>query len=295
MRSKLEAGNFKAALRILCSDDASAPPNDAILQALKDKHPGPAVDRRTPIDPTGNLRYTPLQISPDDIRKSLPTFPIGSSGGPNGLTPQHLIDLLAGDSDNRLLNALTDLINLMRAEKFDSDINTIIYGGWFIALLKKTAKCEPIAVGYVLRRLAAKCANSHVIEDCSKILQPRQVGVGIAGVFEAAIHSARRYISQLPSAHSFIKLDFANAFNTLRRNLLLDTVAINTPELYRFTLATYECVPTLVYGSHTIPSREGPQQGYPLSSLAFCESIQPIPMNSTLIWKLVLSTICPRK
>ena len=53
-------------------------------------------------------------------------------------------------------------------------------------------------------------------------------------------------------------------------------MARNTPELYRFTLATYECVPTLVYGSHTIPSREDPQQGDSLSSLEFCESIQPI-------------------
>ena len=102
------------------------------------------------------------------------------------------------------------------------------------------------------------------------------MGVGVAGGAEAAIHATRRYISQLPSGHAFISLDFANAFNTLRIDLLLDTVARNTPELYRFTLATYECDPTLVYGSHTIPSREGPQQGDPLSSLEFCESIQPI-------------------
>ena len=50
----------------------------------------------------------------------------------------------------------------------------------------------------------------------------------------------------------------------------------NTPELYRFTLATYECDPTLVYDSLTILSREGPQQGDPLSSLEIFESIQPI-------------------
>ena len=115
-----------------------------------------------------------------------------------------------------------------------------------------------------------------MIEDRSKILQPRQVGVGVAGGTEAAIHATRRYICQLPSGHAFIKLDFRNAFNTLRRDLLLDTVARNTPALYRFTLATYECDPTLVYGSHTIPSREGSQQGDPLSSLEFYESIQPI-------------------
>ena len=130
---------------------------------------------------------------------------------------------------------------------------------------KKDGGVRPKVVGYVLRRLAAKCANSHVIEDRSKILQPRQVGVEVAGGAEAAIHATRRYISQLPSGHEFIKLDFANAFNTIKRDLLLDTVARNTPELYQFTLATYEYDPTLVYGSHTIPSGEGQQQGDPLS------------------------------
>ena len=103
------------ALRILCSDDVPAPPNDATLQVLKDKLPAPAVDRRTPIDSTGNFRYTSLQINPDDVSKSLRTFPLGSSGVPDGLTPQHLIDVLAGDSDSRLLNALTDLTNVMLA------------------------------------------------------------------------------------------------------------------------------------------------------------------------------------
>ena len=133
------------------------------------------------------LRHTPLQISPDDVRKSQYTFPLGSSGGPDDLTLQHLIDLLAGDSGSRLLNVLTDLINLMLAGKFDSEINTIIYGGRLIALSKKDGGVRPIAVGYVFRRLAAQCANSHMIEDCSKILQPREMGVGVAGGAEAAI------------------------------------------------------------------------------------------------------------
>ena len=115
-----------------------------------------------------------------------------------------------------------------------------------------------------------------MIEDRSKILQPRQVGVGVAGGTEAAMHATCQYVSQLLSGHAFIKLDFANAFNTLRRDPLLETVARNTPELCRFTLATYECDPTLVYGSHTIHSREGPQQGDLLSSFEFCELIQPI-------------------
>ena len=48
------------------------------------------------------------------------------------------------------------------------------------------------------------------------------------------------------------------------------------PKLYRFTLATYSSELTLVYGDQKILSREGYQQGDLLSSLEFCESIQPV-------------------
>ena len=48
------------------------------------------------------------------------------------------------------------------------------------------------------------------------------------------------------------------------------------PKLYRFAVATYSCVPNLVYGDQTILSRKGSQQVDHLSSLEFCESIQPV-------------------
>ena len=51
----------------------------------------------------------------------------------------------------------------------------------------------------------------------------------------------RRYVKLLPVGHAIVKLDLTNAFNSIRRDLLLDTLAKNMPELYRFTLATYSC------------------------------------------------------
>ena len=53
VRAKLEAGNFKAALRILCSEEAPAPEDQNTIQALRNKHPGPAPNRRSPIEPSG--------------------------------------------------------------------------------------------------------------------------------------------------------------------------------------------------------------------------------------------------
>jgi len=43
--SKLEDGNVKAAVRLLCSDDAPAQPSPESLAQLQAKHPAAAVDR----------------------------------------------------------------------------------------------------------------------------------------------------------------------------------------------------------------------------------------------------------
>ena len=63
-----------------------------------------------------------------------------------------------------------------------------------VALEKKNGGVRPIAVGYTLRRLAAKCAGLQVKEDVTCLSAPRQLGYGIAGGAEAAVHSARMYL-----------------------------------------------------------------------------------------------------
>ena len=85
----------------------------------------------------------------------------------------------------------------------------------------------------------------------------------------------RRYVKLLPVGNAIVKLDFTSAFDIIRRDLLLDTMANNMPKLYRFTVATYSCEPALIYGDQMIPSREGSQQCDPMSLLEFCEAIQP--------------------
>ena len=49
----------------------------------------------------------------------------------------------------------------MLAGGLDQEINEIIYRGRLIALKKKNGWLLPIAIGYTLRRLAAKCANKY--------------------------------------------------------------------------------------------------------------------------------------
>ena len=105
------------------------------------------------------------------------------------------------------------------------------------------------------------------------VFAPLQLGVGVSGGAEAAVH---RYLSTMPDIHVVVKLDFTNAFNSLRRDCMLEAIARDVPELYRFVYASYTVEPILQHGSGTVRSREGPQQGDPLGPLEFCCTIHPL-------------------
>ena len=157
----------------------------------------------------------------------------------------------------------------------------MLYGGRLLALKKKDGGLRPIAIGYTIRRLAAKCANKYDTEKLAAQLAPIQLGVSIPGGAEAAVHALRRCADDLPNDHIIVKLDFTNAFNTLRCDEMLDAIWRQVPEIYNFAHATYNGAPHLQFGDFTILFMEGPQQEDPLSSLEFCLTIQPMLVSLT--------------
>jgi len=80
----------------------------------------------------------------------------------------------------------------------------------------------------------------------------------------------------MPADHVLVKLDFFNAFNSLHRHDMLLAVLNRVPELYAYRCSAYSQASTLFFGSHTILSEEGPQQGDPLGPLLFCNTVQPL-------------------
>ena len=84
--SKLEDSNFKAASRLICSDDIPAPDNQDTFQALLDKHPQDSEDRKPFQDPKESSKFIPFQVSFSDVSKALRSIPLGSSGGSDGVT-----------------------------------------------------------------------------------------------------------------------------------------------------------------------------------------------------------------
>ena len=124
--------------------------------------------------------------------------------------------------------------------------------------------------------MACKCANSFAIRACKDLFSPRQVGVGVSGGAEGSVHAARRYIDSLPLDACFYKLDFSNAFNTLRRDAMLEAVKQHVPEIFNFCCLAYADGSDLLYEDRIIRSEEGPQQGDPLGPFLFCLTLQPV-------------------
>ena len=93
---------------------------------------------------------------------------------------------------------------------------------------------------------------------------------------EAAAHSARKFLS-FPSADSvLIKIDFKNAFNTIRRDCILESVRVRIPDIFNFCKLAYGDASYLSFRGTEILSQEGCQQGDPLGPLLFSLTLHPI-------------------
>ena len=272
--SKLEEGDYRGAVRLACSEDAIAEPSSETLQALKAKHPLPPPDSDIPsLEHTSPLAFT---VDTQVIMKVISSFPKGSSGGFDGLLPQHLKDLTspsAGDGGASLLTALVGLTTLILEGRTPTSICPLFFGANLTALTKKSGGIRPIAVGCTLRRLASKCASLHALESIPQMLAPRQLGFGVVGGIEAAVHASRIYLNHLPPHQAMVKVDFKNAFNSLRRDKMLRAVKDHIPDLLPFVHSAYSSPSILLWNDVQVSSAEGIQQGDPLGPMLFCLGI----------------------
>ena len=98
-----------------------------------------------------------------------------------------------------------------------------------------------------------------------------QVGVGISGGLEAAVHPMRSILSLYGSDSSLccLKLDMTNAFNECSRSNFLSRCHADLLELFAWVQWCYCCAGELRFGPHRILSTTGVQQGDPLGPLLF--------------------------
>ena len=88
--------------------------------------------------------------------------------------------------------------------------------------------------------------------EMGALLAPRQLGYGVKGGCEAAVHSARLYLDNLLEDHAILKLDFKNTFNSVRRDTMLEAVHDLALAIFPFVHTAYSMPSSLFWGSkHT--------------------------------------------
>src|SRR6218665_1109048 len=167
--SKLEDGNIRAAVRILCEGGKMATPDEDNLALLREKHPrdtNPEALEGLP-DPSSTGAW---QVTVEEVLEAVRTFPYGSAGGPDGFRLGHLLELVgSGDGALPLAEAVTDFTNLLLRGECPPTVRPILFGGNLIALNKDSDGLRPIAIGYLWRRFAANAQTGMQWPDCQPI------------------------------------------------------------------------------------------------------------------------------
>ena len=268
--AKLEEGDFRGAVRLASSDATLAPMDNSTFAALQEKHPPSHPDSIFPPLQEDFLSNS-ISASDEDIIKAIRSFPNGSAGGPDGLRPQHLKDMIDSSAEGGrqvLLPALTSFVELVLAGRTPSSITPYLFGANLTALQKSDGGVRPIAVGNTLRRLVSKVAGSKIMGEMGMLLSPQQLGYGVKGGGEAAVHAAKLYLRDLDHTK--------NAFNSIRRDKMLKAVQELAPSLFHFVYSAYSSPSTLFWADKTLQSAEGVQQGDPLGPLLFCLTIHEL-------------------
>ena len=112
--TKLEEGDYRGAVRLTCSEDSIAVLDEETVATLQLKHPPLHPETCLPLAPNSFTLDPPLLE--EEVAHAICSFPNGFAGGPDGLCPQHLKDLIGASAERggkELLSALTDFVNLV--------------------------------------------------------------------------------------------------------------------------------------------------------------------------------------
>ena len=257
----------------------TCPVTEQTLKEMKLKHPEAALPK-LPSGPSPD----PVKFDVDLVRRKVDGFPTGSAAGASGTRPQFLKDILSCPNKavgDEALASLTRLTNHMVAGRAPSELAPFIAGAPLMALVKEGGGLRPIAIGETIRRLVSKCCCEATTEDAKVIFGPLQVGVATQGGAEASVHAARKLAKEFGEdpGKIMLKVDFSNAFNVVDRTEMLAQVYEKLPGLYRWVEYCYSHPAHLFFGTITLQSMTGVQQGDPLGPLLFSLVLHPLALR----------------
>ena len=243
----LSAGMPGRALKRL-TQNGTLPVTEETIEALRKLHPQceqPIPVRNTTIHPSLQPKFVGPALKA--MKQSAP--------GPSGLRADHILMAFPNGIGDSLILVLKSIAE-GRAPRWLADAR-------LFALPKKSNGVRPIAVGETLRRLAATV----MLRSAHSSLPPlaRQFIVRSDGCVTVA-NIVRSTIERFNEA-CVVTVDLRNAFNSVDRNAVL--TAVNNTQLCAYTQWAYGLPSILRFGTSTLSSSTGVQQGDPAGPVLF--------------------------
>ena len=248
---------------------------DATLQALQRLHP-------TPTEPLPSWlpSYCPTQTFTLDeqvLKSSLHHAPRMSAGGPSGWRFEHLKELCDPNDVAGLFPQLFAMCSHLSQGHASPWVCKALGMSRLLALLKpEPGGIRPIAIGEVLTRLIGRAIVVQIRDALQSILVPFQYGFAVPGGAEAVVHGIRAALAAQPD-WVILKVDVANAFNSINRSSFFNALLENGEDLQGiipFVRSLYGRETDLWYKMDCslvsrIASANGTRQGDPLGGPLF--------------------------
>ena len=131
--------------------------------------------------------------------------------------------------------------------------------------LDRSPGVRPIGIREELRRIFGKAVMTIVKPDILDATGYSQLCAGQEAGCEIAVHTVTD-LYECDDTHGFIQIDASNAFNSIKRKVLLHNIKVICPEISTYVTNCYETPARLfVSGGKEIQSSEGTTQGDPVA------------------------------
>lgn len=221
----------------------------------------------------------PIAVDVDALSKIVRTkLANGSAPGPSGWTGEHIAVLM---QDTVCREAVVLITTMIINGDFNQTARNHYLACRLLPLSKSSGGIRPIAMPDAWCKLASIYVNKRLLENRDKLFPQIQMGVGMPGGPERAVHTIRAAMEANPT-HVVLNTDITNAFNSCSRHAMASALYRNpaTAPAWRFFNSAYNTSSSLIVydrGRRTacIQSRQGSRQGDPIGGTAFAIAIQP--------------------